>query len=191
MNGLFYVNSLLFGIGLAVDAFLVALANGMSCPSGKARAWLTAIAFAVFQFGATMIGWVVAHTAFEYYASIEIYLSWAAVVVIVALGVRMIVKGTRKKQVDHVVCVGVLPVLAECAATSVDALTVGFTVEEYGTASAALCSTVIATVTFIMYIVGFAVGKKFGTGFEKAASVIGGAVFFAIAVEIIVTTYLG
>ena len=79
--------------------------------------------------------------------------------------------------------------MAQCAATSVDALTVGFTIEEYAVYAALACSAIIAATTFVVYLVGFFVGKKFGMRFEKVASVVGGAVFIAIAVEIIITTY--
>lgn len=190
-NGLFYLNSLLFGVGLAVDAFLVALVNGMNGGvNGRRQAVLTGGTFCVFQFCAAMLGWVIAGAAVGLNAEIERYLAWAAVCVIVFLGVRMLVKSARKDE-EVAPVVGIGAVLAESAATSVDALTVGFTVEEYGAAAAAVCSAIIAATTFLMYLAGYAVGRRFGTKLNSAASIIGGIVFLAIAVEIIVTTYVG
>ncbi len=191
-DNLFFLNSILFGVGLAVDAFLVALACGMSGQTTgriKLRAVLTATAFSIFQFAAPMLGWLIAHTAFEFYQNIELYFAWAAAAVIVFLGVRMLVKKHDESDQIHT-ATGIVAVLFECAATSVDALTVGFTIEEYGAGAAAVCCAIIASVTFVTYLCGFALGKKFNEKFSRVATVLGALVFFAIAVEIIVTTYI-
>ncbi|MDE6400980.1 MAG: manganese efflux pump MntP family protein, partial [Clostridiales bacterium] len=102
----------------------------------------------------------------------------------------MLAEARRKTARDQCVKVGVGALIAQGAATSVDALTVGFTIEDYGVFAALACSAIIAATTFFIYLIGFAVGKKFGMRFEKAASIVGGAVFLAIAVEIIITTYI-
>lgn len=188
---LFFVNSILFGVGLAVDAFLVALANGLHFPKMRVIKTLgIAAAFSLFQMLAPMIGWAIAHTAFGYFSWIEICFSWTAVAVLIFLGGKMIVEAARNNGDEQMIKVGVGALIAQCAATSVDALTVGFTIEEYGFLPALVCSAIIASVTFVMYAVGFEVGKKFGMKFRKAASMLGGIVFIAIAVEIIVTTYI-
>ncbi|MBD5132182.1 MAG: manganese efflux pump [Clostridiales bacterium] len=191
-KALFYVNSILFGVGLAIDAFIVALANGMNLPLMKKRRTVcVAVTFMLFQIIAVMIGWGVASLAFGYAPWIEIFFAWGAVAVLVFLGVKMIMEVRRAGGGEpKEVALGFGAIVAQCAATSVDALTVGFTIEEYSVCHALLCSGIIGAVTFIAYTVGFAVGKRFGIKFEKAASIIGGLAFIAIAVEIIVTTYI-
>jgi len=192
INCLFFLNSLLFGIGLAVDAFLVALANGMNYPlMRKRKTTAIAVLFMTFQIAAVMLGWLVAASAFKRYPKIEIWFAWGAVAALVILGTKMLSEA-RKNSSDenNNVTMGVAAIVAQCAATSVDALTVGFTIEEYGSGMALACSAIIGTVTFITYVIGFAVGKRFGMKFKKAASVIGGIVFIGIAVEILITTYI-
>ena len=186
----FYFNSLLFGVGLAVDAFLVALANGMNKGGTKAfKVTAVASAFSGFQLAAVFLGWAIAHTAFTYFSWMEQCFTWIAVSVIIVLGIKMIVGGASENGDKHLTELSIAAVLVQCAATSVDALTVGFTIEEYGLTAAFVCAVIIASVTFAAYASGFAVGKKFGLRFGKTATVIGGIVFFAIAAEIIISTY--
>lgn len=192
VNYLFFVNSILFAVGLAVDAFLVAISNGLTRPKTKTAKTLgVAATFAAFHMAAPMLGFIIARAAFKRFEWIELCFAWVAVVVISVLGIKMIVESVRTSG-DSVKPTkqGVLALVAQCAATSVDALTVGFTIEEYSVGAALLCSAIISFVTFVVYTIGFAVGKKFGMRFGKAASVIGGIVFIAIALEIIVTTYI-
>lgn len=191
VDSLFFLNSLLFGIGLAVDAFLVALANGLHFPKmSRAKTVGVAATFSAFQLIAPMIGWAIAHAAFVRFSWIEICFAWAAVAVLGILGVKMLIEACGKNAGDRGVRVGTDALIAQCAATSVDALTVGFTIEEYGALAALACSAIIAATTFAVYLIGFAFGKRFGMRFEKAASIVGGVVFLAIAVEIVITTYV-
>ena len=63
MNSLFFINSILLGVGLAMDAFSVSLANGLNEPKMKfPRVFLIAGTFAVFQFLMPLIGWLLVHT---------------------------------------------------------------------------------------------------------------------------------
>lgn len=189
VNGLFYLNSLMLGVGLAVDAFIIALSNGVNRIGGR-RGCAAATLLAVFQFAAVMAGWAVAHAAYEQYSRIIPVFSWAAAVVFLYMSVKMFMSAARKVRETVDVKHGVLAVMLQSAAASVDALTVGFTVEEYGAVATIVCSAIIAAVTFTMYISGHFLGKHFGDKLGRGASVIGGVAFIAIAVEIIVSTYM-
>lgn len=188
-NGMFYLNSLLLGVGLAVDAFIIALANSMNGIGGK-KGFAVAALLAVFQFVAVMAGWSVAYAVTELCGWIEQVFSWLAVAVFLYMGIKMFMSASRKNDEKVSVGVGAAAVVLQCAAASVDALTVGFTVEELGVVAAIVCSTIIAAVTFILYALGHVLGKHFGVRLGKMATVIGGIAFIAIAVEIIVTTYV-
>ena len=194
-NEMFYLNSLLLGVGLAVDAFIIALANGMNGIGGK-KGFTVAALLAVFQFAAVMAGWAVAYAVTELCGWLEKVFSWLAVAVFLYMGVKSFVsaangKGRENSRAERNSAVGgVLAVILQCAAASVDALTVGFTVEEYGVIAAIVCSAIIAAVTFVLYVLGHVLGKHFGERLGKCATVIGGIAFVAIAVEIIVTTYV-
>lgn len=189
VDGIFYLNSLLLGVGLAVDAFIIALSNGVNGVGGK-RGCAAATLLGVFQFAAVMLGWTVVHAAYAQYSRIRLIFSWAAAVVFLYMSVKMFMSAAGKEGEKVNVRHGVWAVILQSAAASVDALTVGFTVEEYGVTSAIVCSAIIAAVTFMVYISGHFLGKRFGVKLGRAATVIGGIAFIAIAVEIIITTYV-
>ena len=190
-DSLFFLNSILFGIDLAVHPIIKKKKNRLHFPKMRiAKTVGIAAVFSIFQMAAPMIGWAIAHAAFVRFAWIEICFAWLAVAVLAALGVKMLAEARKSDGSQDNIRVGICALIAQCAATSVDALTVGFTIEEYKWTAALACSAIIASVTFTVYIAGFAVGRKFGMRFERVASIIGGLVFLAIAAEILVTTYI-
>ncbi len=69
-------------------------------------------------------------------------------------------------------------------ATSIDALSVGFTIAEYGWLMALAASGIIAVVTFFLCMAGLRIGKKFGTKLSGKASVLGGVILIGIGLEI-------
>ena len=74
--------------------------------------------------------------------------------------------------------------LTQGVATSIDALSVSFTIAEYELLDALLCVGIIAIVTFVVCLAGVALGKRFGMKFAGKASVFGGVILIAIGVEI-------
>ena len=68
----FFVNSILLGVGLAMDAFSVSLANGLQDPKMK-RGKMAGIAgvFAGFQALMPMLGWICVHTVMQYFEAFE------------------------------------------------------------------------------------------------------------------------
>ncbi|MCH5155228.1 MAG: manganese efflux pump [Clostridiales bacterium] len=184
-DGIFYANSILLGIGLAVDAFIIALSNGMN-GIGRKKCLTAAILLAVFQFSAVMSGWAVAYTTYAYCGWIKKVFSWIAAIVFLFMSVKMFVSAARNNNATAGEQCGILSLVIQCGAASTDALTVGFTIEEYGYVSAIICSGLIAAVTFSVYVAGHIIGKHFGVKLGRAASVIGGLAFIAIAVDIII-----
>ena len=72
-------------------------------------------------------------------------------------------------------------------ATSIDALSVGFTIAEYNFIMALICVIIIAAVTFVICVGGILIGKKFGTKLSNKASILGGVILIIIGIEIFVT----
>ena len=71
-NLLFVFNSVLLGVGLAMDAFSVSLANGLAEPDMKPGKMLTiAGVFAGFQALMPMTGWICVHTIANYFKGTE------------------------------------------------------------------------------------------------------------------------
>ncbi|MCH5163354.1 MAG: manganese efflux pump [Clostridiales bacterium] len=192
MDGVIYINGLLFGLGLAVDSFLIALTDGLDNPNVKiGKLALLAAMFAAFQILMPMLGWLCMHTVAVYVDYFDKVLSWIAFAVMLFFGVRMIVDGVKKQPLERKERdIGISAVILQCFVTSVDSLAVGFAIANYTVISALVCSIVIGSVTFIMFCLGYTVGKRFGLRFADAASVIGGIVFIGIGIEILITTLI-
>ena len=72
-------------------------------------------------------------------------------------------------------------------ATSIDALSVGFTISGYSAGRAFAASVIIAVVTFAVCLAGLLFGKRFGEKLTDKASVLGGVILIAIGIEIFAT----
>lgn len=185
----FLINSVLLGVGLAMDAFSVSLANGLNEPSmNKSRMGLIAGTFAVFQAVMPMLGWVCVHTIMQYFTMFEKLIPWIALALLGYIGTKMLIDGIKGESQDESAGrLGIGALMVQGVATSIDALSVGFTIAEYNIGMAILCATVIALVTFIICIAGLILGKKFGTKFANKASLLGGVILIGIGIEIFVT----
>lgn len=188
-NLLFVVNSVFLGVGLSMDAFSVSLANGLHEPEMK-RKKIAGIAgvFAFFQALMPVIGWICVHTVIQYFQAFEKFIPWIALILLLFIGGKMLIEGIREKDGEtEAVKVGIGALLVQGIATSIDALSVGFTIAEYDFEMAIVCVLIIAVVTFIICLLGVLIGKKFGTQFSGRATVLGGVILIAIGIEIFVT----
>ena len=187
-NLVFFFNSILLGAGLAMDAFSVSLANGLSEP-GMKRGRMGGIAgvFAFFQALMPMAGWICVHTVVQYFQSFEKCIPWIALALLGFIGGKMLLEGIRPQETAEVVSVSASVLLMQGIATSIDALSVGFTIAEYGFVMALVCALIIAAVTFLICMAGLLIGRKAGTKLSGKASVLGGAILIAIGLEIFLT----
>lgn len=188
-NLLFLLNSELLGVGLAMDAFSVSLANGLHEPQmRKKKMCIVAGVFAFFQALMPMLGWLCVHTVVQHFRVFEKFIPWIALFLLLFIGGKMLIEGIRKKEEEEEnIGVGLWALLVQGIATSIDALSVGFTIAEYGAAMAIVCALIIAAVTFIICMAGLAIGKKFGTKFSNKATTFGGLILIFIGIEIFVT----
>lgn len=189
MNFLFIFNSVLLGVGLAMDAFSVSLTNGLSEPKMRGgRMCAIASVYAVFQAVMPLIGWICVHTILGYFSYFSKLIPWIALILLVFIGGKMLIEGLFSKEDNgediRRISFGVL--LLQGVATSIDALSVGFTIAEYGLIEALIAVLVISAVTFVICMSGLAIGKKFGTYLSNKAAVFGGAILIAIGIEIFV-----
>ena len=187
---LFIVNSALLGVGLAMDAFSVSLANGLSEPKMKrGKFFLIAGTFAFFQAFMPMAGWVCVHTIVSVFSAFESFIPWIALALLLFIGGKMIFDGVKKKAEDEneEVGVGFGALILQGVATSIDALSVGFTIAEYDFPAALAASLIIAAVTFVICCAGLLIGRKFGTKLSDKAQIFGGIILIGIGIEIFVT----
>ena len=191
-NFMFFFNSILLGVGLAMDAFSVSLANGLNEPCMKKRKiCLIAGIFALFQFLMPMLGWVCVHTVLQYFRTFEKLIPWIALALLSCIGGKMLYEGIRGE--DEEECHGgvcFVALLVQGVATSIDALSVGFTIAEHTTLQALVACLLIGVVTFGICIGGLLIGKKFGTVLAGKASIFGGAILIIIGLEIFLTGIL-
>lgn len=188
----FLFNSVLLGVGLAMDAFSVSLANGLNEPQMRRRK-MCAVAgvFAAFQALMPMLGWICVHTIVQAFSSFERYIPWIALILLGYIGGKMLLEGIRGAEDDsEASAVGFWPLMVQGIATSIDALSVGFTISDYNWLMALVCALIIAVVTFGICMAGLVLGKKFGTKLAGKASVLGGVILIAIGLEIFITGIL-
>ena len=186
---MFFFNSILLGVGLAMDAFSVSMANGLNEPKMRRRKMcgISAV-FAGFQALMPFIGWLCVHTVMRYFQAFEMFIPWIALALMVFIGGKMLAEGVRNRDSEgEKPGVGAGALLLQGIATSIDALSVGFTIAEYGWLMALTAALIIAVVTFIICTAGLIIGKKFGNKLSNKAQVLGGAILIAIGLEIFIT----
>ena len=193
------IRSILLGVGLAMDAFSVSLADGLGERKLNAgRTLLIAGVFAVFQFAMPMAGWLLIHTAEEKFAYIRTLIPWAALLLLAYIGGKMLLEGIRENREmqsagidissgpadsgDSVLTAGDL--IIQGIATSIDALSVGFAIAAYPVLTAFASSLIIGVVTLFICIAGLIAGHQIGTRLAGKASILGGVILIAIGIEI-------
>ena len=189
----FILNSILLGVGLAMDAFSVSLANGLNAPK-LSRGMRLAIpfTFAGFQFLMPMIGWFCVHSIAEAFVAVQPAIPWIALILLLFIGGKMLFDGIRggaPEQEEVILKPGAL--LVQGIATSIDALSVGFTIADYGVLQALSACLIIGAVTFILCFFGLRIGQHFGTRFAGKASILGGLILIGIGLEIFITGLTG
>ena len=188
----FFVVSIMFGVGLAMDAFSVSLANGMNENKMKfGRMCQIAGIFAFFQALMPLIGWVCVHTILEYFNGFAKFIPYIALALLSYIGGKMIYEGVKKDCDCEDCSVGFGALIVQGIATSIDALTVGLDIGEYYFVEALVCAIVIAIVTFIICMFGVWAGKKFGNMLSSKATVFGGVILVCIGIYIFVKGILG
>lgn len=193
-NLIFFVNSVLLGVGLAMDAFSVSIANALSESSmKKSRMCFIAGVYAFFQFSMPMIGWICVHTIVEYFERFDDFIPWIALALLLWIGGKMIWEAVHGEE-DEAAVEGELSaarltfatLMIQGVATSIDALSVGFTIADYGLLMALVASLLIAGVTFVICMTGLLIGKKAGDKLGAKATLAGGLILVGIGIEIFV-----
>ena len=189
MNFEFFMMSIAIGAGLAMDAFSVSLANGLNEPCmGAKRMCGIAGVFSLFQFAMPLVGWVCVHTVMQYFQFFGKMIPWIAFALLGYIGGKMLYEGITCKDEEKCGCqaVGFTALLVQGVATSIDALSVGFTIADYDWIMALVCCLVIAIVTFVLCAIGLVLGKTFGTKLAGKASILGGSILIVIGLKIFI-----
>lgn len=198
---LFFFNSALLGVGLAMDAFSVSAANGLAEPNmKKSKEFSISGTFAFFQFLMPMLGWVLVRFAAEQFTAFQKAVPYIALALLLFIGGKMLYEGIKNKggndingenserseEATAITKLTLLRLLVQGIATSIDALSVGFTIAEYKVTEALVCSAIVAAVTFGICVAGTYIGKKFGTKLAGKATILGGVILIIIGLEIFI-----
>ena len=191
---MFFLNAAAFGVGLAMDAFSVSMANGLNEPEMKKSKMLSvAGVFSGFQIIMPLVGWICIHTIASVFSSFQKFIPWIALILLLYIGGKMLIEGIRSKNgnAEENAAVGVGALLVQGVATSIDALSVGFTIAGYRWSQALIEALIIGAVTFVICLGGLLIGRKFGTKLAGKASILGGVILIGIGIEIFVSGTIG
>jgi putative Mn2+ efflux pump MntP len=189
------ITAALLGAGLAMDAFSVSLADGLAERNmDRARMLLIAGTFAGFQFAMPLIGWLFVQFAESRLAWFEGVVPWIALALLLYIGGKMLREGITENKADADAkenesaqsTLGAGELVMQGIATSIDALSVGFTIASYALLQALASSVIIGVVTLAICLAGLAIGKKMGTVLSGKASILGGVILIGIGIEIFV-----
>jgi putative Mn2+ efflux pump MntP len=185
-NLLYILNSILFGIGLGMDAFSVSVANGLRNPHmHTSRRMIIAGTFGCFQTVMPLLGWFCVHSIAEAFQAFQPYIPWIALVLLAFIGGKMIWEGLHDQSEAESLQGGAL--FIQGIATSIDALSVGFTIAEYELIFAVTESLIIGIVTFGLCLAGLLLGGRIGSRISGKAGIVGGIILILIGTEIFVT----
>jgi putative Mn2+ efflux pump MntP len=205
------VNSVLLGFGLAMDAFSVSLANGFAEPDmKKGRMVYISGIYALFQFAMPVIGWFLVHFAVTFFSGFQKFIPFIALILLAFIGGKMLMEGIKSRKcknngecencpnagcdIRETVQKGEIStkmLMVQGVATSIDALSVGFTIEGYSILMVLVSALIIGVVTHVVCFAGLGIGTRFGTRFAGNAKIIGGIILIAIGIEICIKGVLG
>lgn len=201
---------LMLGVGLAMDAFAVSMTNGLNEPQMRGgKAAFIALTFALFQAVMPMIGWLCVTLIADRFAAFAKWIPYIALVLLMIIGGKMLFDGIKhnknaknanadeeQKNVgeNSAKPLTFAGLLAQAVATSIDALSTGFTLNDIAGSvwwQALIAVGIIGVVTFAISFAGVFIGKKFGNKLGSKAEIVGGVILMAIGIEIFVTGILG
>lgn len=181
-----YVEIFLIGMGLAMDAFAVAICKGLGMTKlNKKQSAIIALFFGGFQALMPLIGWVLGIGFQQYITSID---HWIAFVLLAFIGGKMIyeaVKGDEEEAAeikDAPLNYKELVIMA--IATSIDALAIGITFAFLDTPIVPAIA-IIGITTFIICLFGVVIGNFFGSKYKSKAELAGGLVLVLMGLKIL------
>lgn len=192
LDFMFVFTNIALGVGLAMDAFSVAMANGIRESEMKlGKMCGVAGIFAFFQALMPLLGWLCIHTVVQYFESFTVLIPWIALALLGYIGGKMLYEGIKSSSCPVVpAAIGVGALLVQGVATSIDALSAGFTIAEYLLPMALAAAGIIALVTFIICMIGLFIGKKAGSCMSGKAGIVGGVILILIGLEIFITSWV-
>lgn len=178
-----FLEILLIGIGLSMDAFSVSVCKGLTT---KKFSWKMAVTcglwFGFFQALMPVLGYYLGVQFEQFITSVDHWIAFGLLFLIGANMIREAVWG--KDDHEHNGAIDFKTMLLLAIATSIDALAVGIS---FACIQVKIWSSVliIGLTTFVFSVLGVKIGNVFGSKFEKGAEIIGGAILILIGLKIL------
>ncbi len=189
MNLQLITDSLLLGIGLAMDAFSVSVAYGVAGAGMKrGRGLEIAGIFGGFQGLMPMLGYICIRTLAELFDVINRFIPWLAFIMLCYIGISFFADSAKSDgEISESEGSGIRPILLQGLATSVDAFSAGVAFTGYSFKEALFASVLISAVTFVICFLGVMIGKRIGMRFARHAGILGGIILILLAFRLLLS----
>ena len=187
-NMVLFIEILLIGVGLSMDAFAVSICKGLGMTKVNRKQALTiGLYFGGFQALMPFIGYMLGIRFEKYITSID---HWISFILLGFIGGKMVYEAVKEKDDDAVVekdlALNQGEMLLLAIATSIDALAVGIMFAfTYDSLNIYWAITIIGLTTFVLSIIGVIVGNFFGNKYKKKSEIAGGIILILIGVKIL------
>lgn len=183
---------LLIALGLAMDAFAVAISNGICYrKTGVKEAMYMAFTFGLFQMAMPIIGFFAGRTVS---GAVSAFDHWIALILLAFIGGKMIREGMKGlKNPERIILkdrCSFRELLLQGVATSIDALAVGISFAIMDT-NIMIAATIIGIVAFVCTLAGVVIGKIFGAALKQKSEIFGGLILVGIGLKIFIEHTFG
>ena len=180
------VELFLIGVGLSMDAFAVAVCQGLCMPKLNLRqGGVIALYFGGFQALMPLIGWFLGSQFAGYIQSFD---HWVAFVLLALIGGNMVREALSPEEEETSCAVNSKldhkKLFMMAVATSIDALAIGVAFAFMDVLILPAVSLIGCT-TFCLSLVGVVVGNFFGSRYKKRAELTGGIILVLLGVKIL------
>ena len=183
-----FIEIILIGVGLSMDAFAVSICKGLSTQRLKPSHYLIIGAwFGGFQALMPAIGYLLGATFEKYITAFD---HWIAFILLVLIGGNMIKESFSKEEEQGNDSFSFRVMLPLAIATSIDALATGVTFAMMGV-NIWIAIAITGLTTFVFSVAGVKIGNLFGSRYQSKAELVGGLILIAMGFKILVEHLLG
>ena len=176
------IELVILSVGLAMDAFAVAVCKGLSMSKMEwKKACVIGAYFGMFQALMPFIGYLLGVNFQEQIVSID---HWVAFILLGVIGLNMIKEAVSKETEKANDSIKFKDMVILAIATSIDALAVGITFA-FLKVNVGIAISLIGVITFIISVAGVKIGNVFGCKYEKKAELAGGLILVILGAKIL------
>lgn len=182
-----YLEILMISIGLAMDAFAVAVCKGINCKNvDRKKCFTVGLMFGLFQALMPFIGFYVGFGLSKLVFAIDHYIVFGFLVII---GVNMIYESFCGKEESFDDEINIKSLIIPAIATSIDAFSVGITFA-FMKVNLWISILTIGVVAFILSTLGVRIGNNFGNKSEKKAKLFGGIILVVMGIKTLIKHFI-